>query len=149
MSEPAKAQVSSPRTQRKRPADFTGIQAEKLGQELKEQQEEAAQNMAMVGASKAAAHEGIISHTGADTTPGIESMPVEINDPYRTMMVNTPIENMTYGKEIVDPGDPENGIPPLLGEPTNYNFEPGQKYRERKDLVEHLERLGYISYMGT
>jgi hypothetical protein len=35
-----------------------------------------------------------------------------------------------------------------MGSMNMYSFKEGQVYRVSKEIAEHLERLGYIAYMG-
>jgi hypothetical protein len=141
---------SGPRTQRKRPADFTGIQSERLNEEKKVAKLEASSRIAMITAEAAEAKNDIIDYTGADIPlPEAEVQEVEINDPYRTIRVNTKIEQMTFGRSVMDAGDPANGIPAIMGSMNTFNFDEGQSYRVPKDLSDHLNRLGYLAYVGN
>jgi len=144
------ATISSPRTQRKRPADFTGIQSERLAEEKAVAKKEASARIAMVTAENEAAKDGIVDYTGADTPLPItvEAQELEINNPYRTIRVNTKIEQMTFGRKVMNPGDPERGIPPVMGDMNTFNFEEGQAYRVPATLADHLGRLGYLAYVG-
>jgi len=139
---------SSPRTQRKRPADFTGIQSERLNEEKKV--ERAASKIAMVNAVDEVSGPQFVDYTGADIPlPEVEVHEVEVNNPYRTIRVNTKIEQMTFGRRVMDPGDPQHGIPPIMGDLPMYNFDEGKSYRVPKDMAEHLEAKGYLAYIGS
>lgn len=88
------------------------------------------------------------------TTPGAASQvdvddDVEVKVGREMIRVNYPIENMTYGKKIEDPGkfDEELGVwtrAPRLGTLRNLNFEEGVKYIVDSDVAEHLRSLGYV-----
>ena len=134
-------------TQRKRPADFTGLQTERLNAAKAATLKERAKEMALSTEVAAEEKSGIITHTG-EFIP-VETMPVEVNSPEVTFRVNTDIENMTFGREVIDPGDPETGRSPIMGVMNNYNFEQGQSYRYPRELVDHLDRLGYVAYRGS
>jgi hypothetical protein len=140
--------VSSPTTQKKRPADFTGIQTERLNEQKKV--ERAAAKIAMVNATDEVTGPDFVDYSGADIPlPEIEVREVEVNNPYRAIRVNTKIENMTFGRKITDPGDPDNGIPPVMGDLPMYNFDEGKSYRVPKAMAEHLGSKGYLSYIGN
>lgn len=139
--------VSGPRTQRKRPADFTGLQTEKLNEEKKV--ERAAAKIAMVNATEEVTGPEFVDYTGSDTPlPEVEVHEVEVNDPFRTIRVNTKIEQMTFGRRVMNPGDPERGIAPIMGDLPTYTFEEGKSYRVPKEMAEHLGSKGYLAYIG-
>jgi hypothetical protein len=134
-------------TQRKRPADFTGLQTERLNEAKAADIKKRAAEMALATTVVEEEKSGIICDTG-EFIP-VETAPVEVNDPKVTFRVNTDIENMTFGREVIDPGDPETGRAPIMGVMNNYNFEQGQSYRYPRDLVDHLDRLGYVAFRGS
>lgn len=122
--------ISSPATQRKAPSDFTGLQTERLNKE--KETERAAAKIAMVDAIEEVSGPAIVDYTDADTPlPEIEVHEVEINNPYRTIRVNSKIENMTFGSQN-----------PL------YNFDPGKSYRVPKEMADHLDSKGYLAFIG-
>lgn len=143
---------SSPRTQGKRPADFTGLQSERLQAERAAEQQDAANRMALLTAQQQIESNVLVDYTGSgEPLPVAEVKPAEVNSPYRTIRVNSKIEDMTYGREVLDPGD-LNGDPPrppIMGSITRYTFEEGRPYRVTKEMADHLNRLGYLSYMGA
>jgi hypothetical protein len=146
MTSPA---ISSPRTQKKSPMDFTGQKQQKLEAEKSEARTEAAKRVALVNQVEQEVKNEIIDYTGADVPlPEVEVQEVEINDPYRTIRVNTDINQMTFGRRVIDPGDMEHGIPSRMGDIPMYTFKEGQSYRVPKDMAEHLQRLGYLAYIG-
>jgi hypothetical protein len=138
------------RGQRKRPTDKTGIDTERLNEELKAERAEAAQRVAMVNDAREAASNEIIDYfpQSDKPLPKLEVHAVEINDPGRIIRVNTDIDQMVFGREVTDPGDIEAGRPPVMGPIKFWNFKEGQPYRVSKDMAEHLDRLGYLSYLG-
>lgn len=151
--------VSSPRTQRKRPADFTGIQAERLAEEKKEEVAARAKEIALVHQEQEEQANKVVDYTGADTPleEVVIAPAVEINEPYRTIRVNTKIEQMTFGRQVVTPErlekDPSTGetirVPAVMGSIPQFNFDEGVSYRVPKEMADHLQRLGYLSYIGT
>lgn len=58
--------------------------------------------------------------------PQFEENDLEVANPTRTMRVNTPLEQMTFGHG------------------TSYNFELGRRYKVSKPLYDHLDELGYV-----
>lgn len=142
------ATLSGPRTQRKRPADFTGIQTERLNATQAELSKEAAQHMAMATQQAIAESSELVDYSGHSNLTDIERQDIEVNDPVRTIRVNTEIEDMTFGRQVLDPGDQEAGRPAVMGPMNMYSFEPGRPYRVPKALAEHLNAKGYLSYIG-
>lgn len=143
------------RGQRKRPTDFTGKQTEELNEAKKVEKAEAAQRVAMVTAEAEAASNEIVDYfpQSGKPLPQLEVREVEVNDPGRIIRVNTDIDQMVFGREVVDPGDLTNPDPslhraPVMGPIKFWNFKEGQAYRVNKDMAEHLQRLGYLSYLG-
>lgn len=136
---------------RKRPADFTGKETERLNEERKAERIEAASRMATVNAEREEASNEIVDYfpeAGVDL-PSIEVRKVEASTPYRIIRVNSDIDKMVFGREVVDPGDVEVGRPAVMGSIKMWDFKEGQSYRVSKDMAEHLNRLGYLSYMGA
>lgn len=142
------ATLSGPRSQRKRPADFTGIKTEQLNAAQAEANKEAASRMAM--ATQVALEESnvLVDYSESRDLSDIERQELEVNDPVRTIRVNTEIEQMTFGRQVLDAGDPDTGRPAVMGPMNMYSFEPGRPYRVRKALAEHLQAKGYLSYIG-
>jgi len=143
---------SSPRTQGKRPADYTGLQSERLAQAKAAEQQDAANRMALLTAQQVAESDQLVDYTGSgEPLPQVEVKTVEVNAPYRTIRVNSKIEDMTYGREVLDPGDlnADPPRPPIMGSITRYTFEEGRPYRVTKEMADHLNRLGYLSYLGA
>ena len=146
MAEPT---LSGPKTQRKRPADFTGIQTERLNAVQAEAKKEASQQMAMATAVALEESNQLVDYSGHSDLTDIERQEIEVNDPIRTIRVNTEIEKMTFGRKVEFAGDPEKGIPAVMGGMNTYDFVPGKPYRVPKALADHLNDKGYLSYLGT
>jgi hypothetical protein len=140
---------------RKRAADLTGRMNEHLKEERKSEIIEASQRIALVNSQQKASREEIIDYTdSSDPLPTVEVRQAEVNTPYRMIRTNQDIEQMTYGREVADPGDYDNPDlslrrPAVMGPMKMYNFNEGQMYRVPKEVADHLKDKGYISYMGT
>lgn len=149
---PRAATTSGPQTQRKRPGDLTGVNSQKLAAErdAAREAEEAA-----VLAGKAAERAERVSSVVDYTKGGIErnqvvqvDVPDEPHPAEMTIRVNYPIENMTFGKEVLSPTvfDDDGRIvqEAVLGNLLRYDFEEGREYRVPWELGMHLKRLGYV-----
>lgn len=147
------------RTQRKRPGDLTGVRGQQLAAEAQANKAEAAKQVQ--SALETERQERInqdVDYTthiqpiqkkpveGADGEMVIEEIAVE--RPTRRIRVNYPIEDMTFGREVVSPGEiDEHGAyvkAPVLGGLRSYKFEEGRYYVVDEDLANHLAYLGYI-----
>lgn len=138
------------RGQRKRPADFTGRQTELLNEAKKVERAEQAEHVSMVSAAEAEAKNAVIDFETGEAIPEIEVRSVEVTSPTRTIRVNSDIIDMTWGRQVHNPGDPEKGIPAVMGPLNNHTFREGQAYSKVPvDLAEHLNELGYLSYLGA
>lgn len=139
---------------RKRPADFTGKLTEKLQEERKAEIVEASQRIALVNAELAQEKDTIVDYTRAnEPVAEVQARAVEVASPYRMIRVNADIAQMTFGREVLDSGDYDNPDinlrrPAIMGPMKMYDFNEGQLYRVPKDVAEHLNNLGYLSYMG-
>lgn len=139
---------------RKRAADLTGRMTERLAEDRKTELLEASQRIALVNAQTQAAKEEIIDYTNSnDPLPIVEVRQAEVNTPYRMIRVNQDIDQMTYGREVSDPGDYDNPDfslrrPAIMGPMNMYTFAEGQMYRVPREVAEHLNDKGYVSYMG-
>lgn len=135
---------------RKRPADFTGRQTELLNEAKKVERAENADRMAMVSAAEQEAKNAVIDFETGQPEPEVEVRSVEVNSPTRTIRVNSDIIDMTWGREVYDPGDPEQGIPARMGPLKMFTFKEGQAYSKvPAELADHLNNLGYLSYLGA
>lgn len=139
---------------RKRAADYTGRLTEKLNEDRKAEVVEAAQRIAMVNAEIQAERDEVVDYTDSpDPLPQVQVREVEVSAPYRMIRVNSDIRQMTYGREVLDPGDYDNPDfnkrrPAIMGPMKFYDFNEGQLYRVHREVAEHLNNLGYLSYMG-
>jgi hypothetical protein len=117
-------------TSKAKPTDATGRQREKLIQENAEAVQEAATQMAMATAEKAASLETDIIDATKPTTATVivdEATIVASGDKTVTIRVVEDIENMTFGAGNF------------------FSFRAGQKYQVAQDLARHLEEKGYLA----
>lgn len=135
--------------QRKTGADFTGLQTERLNEAKKVEKAEAAQRVTLMTAAAAEMKNTIIDVTNSEE-PIMEIQPrkVEVTSPFRVIRTNTTLNQVTFGRKVLDPGNVEEGTPAIMGSMNMYDFEEGQPYRVPKELAEHLNGKGYLSYMG-
>lgn len=151
MTTPSVVQEGQVKSSRKRAADFTGRLNEKLTADKQVEKQEAATRVAMATAVAEEEHNTIVDYThSGEPIPEVVVRSVEVNSPFRIIRVNQNIDQMTYGREVLDPGD-YNANPPrpaINGPMKYYTFEEGQPYRVPKEIADHLNSLGYISYMG-
>jgi len=137
------------RTPRKRPADMTGREKERLAAEAEEAQELEAERMAMATATRAVKNRAVVDYTDAARVKP-EPVPVpeiDVTPRVHTIRVVADIEQMTFGRDVIDPGDlsdPDNPRMPTLGSLKFYDFEEGIQYRVDHDLYLHLKSLGYL-----
>jgi hypothetical protein len=167
---------ASNRTQRKRPGDLTGVRGQALAAAAELEKEETTRQVdeALHTERKRKASTEVDYSTKARTivhapkevfveVPGeavdgevqykaeivIEDIEVEV--PTRRIRVNYPIEDMTFGKEVVTPAeyDEHGGLvkPAIMGGLRSYEFEEGRWYTVDVELAEHLAHLGYIYEM--
>ena len=147
------------RTQRKRPGDLTGVRGQQLATEAAATKAETAEQVQNALATErqerintdvdyttkvAPIVRKPVEQEGGEVV--IEDVAVEI--PTRRIRVNYPIEDMTFGREVVFPGQlDEHGAyvrSPVLGGLRSYSFEEGRHYVVDTDLADHLEFLGYV-----
>ena len=146
-----RARAQGPRDQRKRPGDLTGVR----GQQLATKRDEEKADALAAAAAVAAQERETRRHTVVDYTKGgvVEdddvdySIPVEAHPDHMTIRVNYPIEEMTFGKQVLEDAVFENGVcvkPAVLGRLNTYEFEEGVEYIVPWELGLHLKRLGYV-----
>lgn len=143
-----------PAAPRKRAADYTGRQNEKLQEERKAELQEAATRIAMVTASAEAEKDDIVDLTESnEPIPEAVYQEVKVNSPFRIVRTNQDLDQMTFGRKVLDAGDYDNPDlslrrPAVMGPMNHYTFKEGQAVRVPADLAEHLNNLGYLSFMG-
>jgi len=117
-------------TSKAKPTDATGRQREKLQADFAEQQQEAANTMAMATAQKAVALETeVVDATTPNRATIIVDEPTVLDDSDHTVTIRVveTIDSMTFGAG------------------NYYSFEAGKKYKVSRDLARHLEEKGYLA----
>ena len=148
-----RAQTSGPRSQVKRPGDLTGVNGQKLAKERDEREAEEAQ--ARLDDAQQDRTEKLTTVVDVSETPNgrreaaeVVESEVEVHPATMLIRVNYPIEQMTFGREVVSqPVYGEHGEilqPAVLGGMMTYDFEEGQQYRVEWELGMHLKSLGYV-----
>lgn len=144
---------------RKRPGDLTGVRGQQLAaQAAATKAEEAKQVQTALETERQERINQDVDYTtkvhpiirkpvaGDGEEMVIEEIAVET--PTRRIRVNYPIEDMTFGREVVSPGEvDEHGAyvkAPVLGGLRSFSFEEGRYYIVDDDLANHLHYLGYI-----
>jgi hypothetical protein len=147
--------ASNGRNQRstaKRPADFTGMRKQQLEAEHAAELKETAKSVGLAAENRAREiSEMEVDYTGLQS-PDIQEIspqPVAVKDPYTSIRVNYPIEDMTFGRDVYLPGDKEHPLgadatEPWVGGLKSYTFEEGISYRVPRALADYLDAKGYI-----
>lgn len=146
------------RTQRKRPGDLTGVRGQQLATEAAREHEESKRQVqdALVAEREVKLNtdvdystqlKPVVKHqVERDGEVVIEDVEVEI--PKRRIRVNYPIEDQTFGREVIFAGEMNEfggyTRPPILGGLRNFSFEEGRWYTVDADHADHLANLGYI-----
>lgn len=147
-----RAATSGPQTQRKRPGDLTGVKGQALATERDKAQEEAAARAADgKAAERVEKLSTVVDYTQGGVVPDavVEvEVPEEPEPEFMTIRVNYPIEQMTFGREVISPQEfDEHGNvvkAAILGRLNTYDFEEGQQYRVPRELGRHLKEKGYV-----
>ena len=132
------------------PADLTGKEDDRLRRENAQAIEEAGANMALAGAAPSRRKRTKEVHDYTDAArPKVSPLPAEPPAAPREHVVRlvASIEKMTFGKDIIDPGDfsdPGHPRMPMVGPLKNYDFTEGVLYRVDEPLYQHLKELGYL-----
>jgi hypothetical protein len=122
-----------PATQRKRPQDYTGREAQRLAKERDEANARAAELSMVTAAEIEAEKDEVIDLTlppePEDRVPdGVEVGGVEVNQATRKVTINTDLPDTTYGHG------------------NTRSFEAGRTYIISKDWADHLDRLGFVHH---
>lgn len=117
-------------TARKGAGDFTGRQNEKLVEENREELTKRAQEISIMNEVEAEENAKPIDYSEGPSPKKVveelEVKEVELEEPTRTITLNTTLESMTYGAG------------------NHYTFEAGRKYVVPAALARHLREKGYI-----
>lgn len=148
---------ASPRTQRKRPGDLTGVRGQQLAAKAAADKAKAAQQvedaLEAEREEKLATEVDYTSETREKQRQAAEKnevteIEVEVRPKTERIRVNYPIEEMTFGKEILSDAEyDDNGTmikAPVLGGLKTYSFEEGRWYTVDAELADHLRFLGYV-----
>lgn len=146
------ARNASPRTQGKRPGDLTGVRGQQLTKETAVQKAEAAsQAETALAEQKQAKLNSVVDYTGQQTPASaavVEETEIEARPKFERIRVNFPIDDMTFGKEVLDEGEQDERGNwtrlPTLGSLRSYTFEEGVYYDVPTDVAGHLRGIGYI-----
>lgn len=135
---------ASPRTQRKRPADHTGVQMQRQAKENSESIKERAKELGMIQAQidDERTNDVVDLTAPQEPAPVAEVKPIEVTRPDRTIRVVADIEEMTFGRQVIlgIPGETVD----RAGSLQTYSFEEGRQYKVPWDVAERLEQLGYL-----
>jgi hypothetical protein len=144
MTTPTATNAPNQRTSRKRPADLTGKLMQQQQADHAVELETRAKELGLANEARSEELKEEIDLTGRQTPDDVEVMPVEVKHRNVSIRVNYPIEDMTFGREIISYGDPENGVPPVIGNLKSYTFEEGRNYLVPHEVAEHLDAKGYL-----
>lgn len=120
-------------TQRRRPQDFTGREADRLAKARDQDAARREAELTMASQAEAAAKEAEVvdySEPPSKAAPAADEPQlgesVEVKAPYRTVRINTDLEQVTYGAG------------------NHYDFEAGRRYNLPTDLAQHLDEKGFV-----
>jgi hypothetical protein len=146
------------RTQRKRPGDLTGVRGQALAQEAALTKHESQRQVS--DALEEERREKLntevdysrptrsVLHNEVEIDGEVVVEEVEVVSPTRRIRVNYPIQDMTFGREVISAGEvDERGLmvrAPVLGSLRTFSFEEGRYYLVDADVADHLAFLGYI-----
>jgi hypothetical protein len=141
--------MTTPRTPRKSGGDFTGQQGLKLAETKKEELKEAATRMAVVSEIEQQVEDSIIDYTNPiEPVVEVQVREVKQNSPERIIIANQDLDKVVWGRIVENPGDPDKGIPPVMGPMNMRSFKEGQRYKVEAAFAEHLNQKGYLSFIG-
>ena len=146
---------SSPGATRKSPRDMTGKLDEKNRAAKEAELAKAAEHMALATEAAVARNSEVIDMTdeGRKARAELEQQlnedvgPVEVKPLKHRVRVLADIEDMVFGREVINPGDwsdPNNIVYPEIGPLRFYNFQEGREYIVDHDMYLHLKSLDYI-----
>lgn len=148
-----RAAGTGPRNQRKRPGDLTGVQGQRLAAERDEAAEEESQaRLAEAQQDRVEKLTTVVDYsetpTGRREQAEVVETPVEVHPTTMMIRVNYPIEQMTFGREVIVNAEyDDHGVctrAAVLGGMLTYDFEEGQQYKVPWELGAHLKTLGYV-----
>lgn len=112
---------------RKRSGDLTGLETQRLQAENAEALKARENELTMFNAAIAEEKANPVDYTKSPSpVVEVETQEVVLENPTRTIMVNTGLESVTFGAG------------------NHYTFEEGKRYTVSKDLADHLASKGLI-----
>lgn len=145
------------RTQKKRPGDLTGVRGQALAQEAANTKaEEVKLTQEALQAEREQKRNTEVDYSSRPKTEvrevatddGVQVEEISVEVPTRRIRVNYPIEQMTFGREIIsnEVRDKDGNVvqPAVLGSLREFTFEEGRWYTVDADVASHLEFLGYV-----
>lgn len=148
---PANPATNTPNRQaaRKRPGDMTGREKEKLTLANADEIALQAEHMTMAEQAKAQANSEVVDYTeeGRPKPVAVLEPEVPVKPQKHKIRVVAPIEDMTYGRTVIEParvGEDGAVRDALLGGLNYYSFEEGREYMVDHDMYVHLVELGYV-----
>jgi hypothetical protein len=147
-----RAKTQGPRDQRKRPGDLTGVRGQQLAATRdNDRADQLAAATAVAVAEREEKRSTVVDysqHGVIEEDVDLTAAPEEPHDEHMVIRVNFPIEDMTFGREVISPDEfDEDGKlvkAAVLGRLNTYNFEEGVQYKVPGELGQHLTRLGYV-----
>jgi hypothetical protein len=138
-------------TPRRHPQDLTGREDDRLRLENAAAIEQAGEEMALAAPVRRRRSKRVTDYTDAARPKvAVAPAPAAPAEPreYVVRLVAS-IEDMTFGKEIIDRGEFDAGLngytrPPVIGGLKSYSFIEGQLYKVDEGLYQHLKELGYL-----
>lgn len=117
-------------TARTRAGDLTGRTKERLQKENQEELKKRAEEISLMAEVEAEQNETPVDYTEGPNPKVEEDLEVaplvELQEPTRTIILNTSLESMTFGAG------------------KHYTFDEGRKYTVPADLAEHLREKGLL-----
>lgn len=163
---PAAGTTNSRGRAKPNPRDFTGVQKAKAEAGVAEEREQRAAEIALAAEVETLRRDtevvdytqgGHQGPTQAQPSPTpqisqemldeIEEQALEVGPKEVTIRVNSPIEDMVYGRQVISEAHvSEDGqfVPAVHGNLQFYSFAEGQRYKVPVDLALHLEEKGYL-----
>lgn len=146
------------RARRKSPLDFTGKQMQDLAEakatELAQREKEIGLVNAVAAHRKATTEVDMTRaarvRVAQDELAEVELKTVEVRPKVmHGVRVNSPIQDMTFGRFVFQPGDPDHPLgadaaEPYVGPLQTMSFEEGVPYSMDTELYDYLDAKGYI-----
>jgi hypothetical protein len=143
----------NPGNTRKNPRDMTGKLDEKQKLAAQAELELAAERLAMATEAAVVSNSDVIDMTDEGRAArAIEEQqfendsPVEVKPQKHRVRVLADIEDMVFGRLVINPGDltADPVVYPEVGPLRFYNFQEGREYVVDHDMYLHLKSLDYI-----